>query len=213
MIEFGKCHDISVLLGEEAIDYPGDTPFARKDVVELEKGGPYNLSRLETSLHAGTHLDMPSHFLRDGKRVENYPPETFILSALVAEIEPCRTITPEQLQDVNIRQGEALLLKTDNSRSGICRNGKFTENFVHMSTEGAVYCAQRNPALVGIDYITIESFHSKTFEAHLALVGKGIFILEGINLGDVAPGRYTLLCLPLKIKGAEGSPTRAVLLE
>ena len=213
MIHFEKCRDITVLLGEEAIDYPGDTPYVRTDVLALEQGALYNLSRLETSVHAGTHLDMPSHLLRDGGRVEAYPAERFILPALVAEIGPCRTITPHELRDVDIRQGEALLLKTDNSRNGLYKSGRFTKDFVSMSPEGAAYCAERGPALVGIDYISIEAFGSPTFAAHHALLGKGVFILEGIKLEDTPPGKYTLICLPLKIKGAEGSPVRAVLLE
>jgi arylformamidase len=65
--------------------------------------------------------------------------------------------------------------------------------------------------MVGIDYITIERYGDEAFPSHHTILGKGIPVLEGLDLKEVPPGRYTLICLPLKIKGAEASPVRAIL--
>ena len=44
------------------------------------------------------------------------------------------------------------------------------------------------------------------------MLGAGVIALEGLMLRDVAPGAYQLVCLPLRLSGAEGAPCRAVLL-
>ena len=91
--------------------------------------------------------------------------------------------------------------------------GLFSESFVYLSPQAAEVCGKKKLGLVGIDYVTIDKFGETSSPAHHKLLGNDILILEAINLKDVPPGKYTLLCLPLKIKGCEGSPVRAVLLK
>lgn len=205
------CRDISVLLGEESIDYPGDTPYSRNLLLAIEEGGFCNLSRLEMSAHSGTHIDTPAHFIMTGGTVEIYSPSQFILPTVVVDAVGRKAITAEALRGVEIEEGDAVLFKTDNSTSGRCRLGSFGKEYVYITEEGAQTLAQKRPALVGLDYITIEKYGDMSFPAHHALLGNGILVLEGIDLKDAPPGRYVLICLPLKMKGAEASPVRAVL--
>ena len=107
--------------------------------------------------------------------------------------------------------GDALLFKTDNSLSGRCRTGTFSERFVYLSPGAAQFCVDRKLGLIGVDYITIERYGDEAFPAHRTILGKDILVLEGIDLGNVPPGRYTLFCFPLKIKDGEASPVRAIL--
>jgi arylformamidase len=81
-----------------------------------------------------------------------------------------------------------------------------------LTAEAATVCVEKEVALVGIDYITIEKFGKESFDAHRILMKAGILVLESINLVDVPFGTYKLLCFPLKLKGAEASPVRAVLM-
>jgi arylformamidase len=67
--------------------------------------------------------------------------------------------------------------------------------------------------LVGIDYLSIQLFNDADPLTHRTLLEAGIIILEGLNLRDVRPGFYQLICLPLKLAGSEGAPARAVLIE
>jgi arylformamidase len=67
--------------------------------------------------------------------------------------------------------------------------------------------------LIGIDYLSVEKFGAEEPVAHITLLKAGIIILEGLDLSGVKAGDYTLICLPLRIKGADGSPCRAVLVE
>lgn len=204
-------YDISVTLGEESIDYPGDTPYSRKSLSTIEKGGVCNLSGLELSTHAGTHLDTPAHFIKTGKTIDQYRVDDFILPALVLDLQNHDSVAAEDLQQLDLAVGTALLFKTDNSKSGRNRNGFFSEDYVFISEGAARICVEKKVSLVGLDYISIDRFTDQSFRAHTSLLSAGILVLEGIDLGKVPAGQYLLCCLPLKIKGAEASPVRAIL--
>jgi arylformamidase len=212
MIEYKTIYDISVMLGEESIDYPGDTPYSRESLSTMQEGGVYELSKLQLSAHSGTHIDAPAHFIKQGKTIEQYESDSFILSTVVVDMGNRPVCLPEDLLDIDIQPGEALLFRTENSTSGRCRNGVFSEEFVFITKETAEVCVEKKISLVGLDYITIEQYGNDAFDAHQTLLSADVLILEGIDLGNVPAGRYTLLCLPLKMKGAEASPVRAILL-
>jgi arylformamidase len=204
--------DISVTLDEATVIYPGDTAFAREVVVTL-RDGPYTLSKLSMSAHFGTHIDMPSHFIKGAAAIEDFPASRFILPARVVEIPGVAAVRPADVVNIGIQRGEAVLFKTRNSESGICAGGKFTVDYVYITPGAARICAESGAALVGLDYVTIEKFGSEDFQAHRELLVRGVPVLEAIDLRGIAPGEYLLICLPLKIKGGEASPVRAVLVE
>jgi len=64
---------------------------------------------------------------------------------------------------------------------------------------------------VGIDYLSVGGFAKDGLETHLALLGAGIWIIEGLDLSQIEPGMYELICLPLKIADSDGAPARAIL--
>jgi len=208
-----KFYDISVSLGGESIDFPGDTPYRRKMVQTLEGGDDCNLSEITMSAHAGTHLDAPKHFIGEGKTIDQLPVEKFLLPAVVVHVRNRVSIEPSELEEVSVRSGEAVLFKTRNSTEDLIERGVFEENFVYLSEKGADWCLQKGVGLVGIDYITIEKYGSMGAPVHRKILGGGILILEGINLKSVPAGKYTLVCFPLKIRDGEGAPVRAVLMD
>lgn len=210
-MKYETVYDINVTLGAQSIDYPGDTPYSRELIGTIKDGGICDLSKLVTSAHSGTHIDAPAHFIENGKNLDQYSIQDFILPTRVATIEDRESIRPSELENLDLAPGDALLFKTDNSMSGRCRTGTFSERFVYLSPEAAQFCVDRELSLVGVDYITIERYGDEAFPAHRTILGNDILVLEGIDLGYVPPGRYTLFCLPLKIKGGEASPVRAVL--
>ena len=212
MMKYETVYDISVRLGDESIDYPGDTPYSRELIWNIKDSNICDLSKLVMSAHSGTHVDTPAHFIEGAGTLDSYTIQDFILPAQVVNIEDNEAIRPAELKNVNIEPGDALLFKTDNSVSGRCNTSNFSESFVYLSSEAAELCVEKEASLVGIDYITIEKYGDEAFPAHRRILGNNILVLEGINLREVRQGRYTLLCLPLKIKGGEASPVRAVLL-
>ena len=210
MLHFEASYDISLVLGQEVVTYPGDTPFSRRIICEISDGCICCTSRLLMSAHSGTHLDMPSHFIADGKTVDNYQVDSFTLSAQV--VETGKPVQASDLMAVDIHPGEALLFKTDNSMTGKLKTGAFSNHSVYLTPEAADLCVEKQVRLVGIDYMSVDNMEDKTFPVHRTLLENNILILESINLHEVPSGRYTLVCLPLKIKGGEASPVRAVLL-
>lgn len=201
-------HDISVILGEENITYPGDPAFSR------EAPGPETGEAMKISIcaHSGTHLDSPAHFFPERARLDDFAPEHFIMPAQVVEILDPIAVRADDLNGVQTSPGEAILLRTGNSHSGRACNGRFAEEYVYVAADAAQWCVDRQLRLVGLDYISLDRYGDADTPAHEIILGGGLLALEGINLVDVPPGRYTLLCLPLRIRGAEGSPVRAVLL-
>jgi len=212
MNRYEAVYDISVSLGAESIDYPGHPPFSWEPIGRTKGRGALELSKLVMSAHAGTHIDFPAHFIPNGKHIDDYPIRRFIPPAQVVTIEDKEAIRPSELENRDIKPGDALLFKTDNSISGRCTSGAFSKSFVYMSPEAADFCVEKKVSLVGIDYGSIDRYSDENFPAHHKLLGNDILILESINLKEVPPGRYTLFCPPLKIKGAEGSPAHAILI-
>jgi len=209
----GHCifYDISVELMEESIPFPGDPPFERKMLMTIEESGICNVSKLEMSAHSGTHIDMPAHFISGGDTLDAYTVKDFILPAHVVVVDDPESVKAGALDGIDITPGDAVLFKTSNSASGRCRSGVFSENFIHISAGAAIACIEKKAGMVGLDYITIDRHGDDTAPAHRKLLGSGILVLEGIDLEAVPPGCHTLICLPLKIKGGEASPVRAVL--
>lgn len=207
----GRVMDITVTLGAEAPVWPGDTPYQREMRDTMAGGNVADVSRLTLSAHAGTHIDSPAHFIASARKLDAYGVERFVLPAVVVAVDDVKAVRAEHLADVEIAPGEALLLRTSNSTTGLCRRQAFSEEFVALTAGAARWCVDRQLGMVGIDYLSIDPY-GDCFDAHYTLLGNDVLVLECVDLADAAPGRYTLVCLPLKLPDCEASPVRAVLL-
>jgi arylformamidase len=210
MPSFETLHDISVSLGQVPA-WPGDTPYTRRMRCTLAGGDVSDVSILELSAHAGTHVDSPAHFIAGAKKIDELPVDRFILPACVVECDDETCIRVADLAGADVAAGEALIFKTRNTAAGVCTDGTFHKQYVYLSDEAADWCAQRGVALVGIDAYSVDAPGTEEFPAHHTLMSAGICVLEILDLRAVQPGRYTLLCLPLKLPDCEASPVRAVL--
>ena len=204
-------YDISVTLGKGAVDWPGLPPYCRELISEMKAGAPCDVSRLDIVCHVGTHVDTPAHFVPGGKTMDEYPIGRWIVPTQVDSIKDNEAIRSSELKHLDIRPGEAVLFRTENSRIGRVASGVFSEEYVYISLEAADFLISKKVGLLGIDYAGVDSFPLGEAPVHKRLLGADILLLEGINLKDVPEGRYTFFCLPLKVSGAEGSPARAVL--
>jgi arylformamidase len=153
------------------------------------------------------------HRLPGGRTLDDYAPGDFILPAQVVEILDPKAVTAEDLEDVKTSPGEAILFRTGNSHSGRAVSGEFSDRYVYIAADAAQWCVDHGLKLVGLDYTSVDPYGDAHAPAHHILLGGGLLVLEAINLAEVRPGRYTLVCLPLRIKDAEGAPARAVLIE
>lgn len=204
-----RIHDITLALSAELPVYPDDPPFVSKPWSSISQGDSCNLSQITLSSHSGTHIDAPRHFLEHGAGVDELPLGLLVGKALVVEIRKVKEIGRHDLERLRIKGAERVLLKTDNGR--LWNQPGFSKDFAALSLDGARYLVEAGVKLVGIDYLSIESFEGDG-EVHRILMGNGVLILEGANLAEVEPGEYDLICLPLKIKGGDGAPVRALLL-
>jgi arylformamidase len=194
-------YDITHALSEDTPVYPGDIEprFSQEDC------GQYLLTGLRMSTHSGTHIDAPSHYLKNNESIDRIP--------LAALIGPCRVIdlsgipgeiTADDLKD-RIEGTRRILLKT-----GCNFYGQFDPDYISLSVSAATTISARGIIAVGIDSPSIEKFHG-TGEVHRELLGKGIVVIEYLDLSAVPEGDYQMVALPLRLRGLDGSPARVVL--
>jgi len=204
--------DISVPLHNSQIVWPSDPPIHIERLRSLERDGA-NVSRLALSLHSGTHVDPPLHFVAGGRASDQLDLQTLIGPADVVDLQSIPGhISAADLEAAVPGDCTRLLLRTRNSLLWAAGVTHFHEDYVALTAEGAQWVIDRGLRLIGIDYLSIEPYKTPGHPIHRALLGAGIAVLETINLATVAPGRYQLVCLPLLISGGEGAPARAVLL-
>jgi arylformamidase len=169
---------------------------------------------LACSVHTGTHVDAPAHFIDNGATVEQLPMEVLIGKAIVIDIPDEHIITPEIIEAQKLPvETERLLFKTKNSALWANPAHEFNPEFVALSAESARWIVSRGIKLVGIDYLSIQLFKDAAPLTHRILLEAGVIILEGLDLRAINPGTYQLICLPLKLAGSEGAPARAILIE
>jgi len=207
-----KIYDISVPLSSTMPTYPGDPPVSIEHMLQIAQGDAANVSRLSFGNHSGTHLDPPAHFIPGGKTVDRLDLSVLIGTARVVDLTRVeREITANDLEHARIPRGtKRVLLKTRNS--SMWDTSEFQKDFIGIAWDAAQWLVEHNIKLVGIDYLSVETFGASEPRSHRTLLGAGIIAVEGLNLTGIKPGKYTLICLPLKIKDGDGAPARAILM-
>jgi arylformamidase len=146
----------------------------------------------------------------DGAGVDAIPLDALIGPALVIAFDDdVMAVTEAYLRSAPIAGHERVLLKTRNSR--FIRERDFHRDYTYLAPDGAEYLVSLGVRLVGIDYLSIEQFHSGHHRTHTTLLSRGVVIVEGLDLSAPAPGTYDLYCLPIQLAGIDGAPARAVL--
>ena len=201
--------DISIPINSLAVKYPDDPDFELTQIRNV-KYHQYNLHTLKTSLHLGTHIDTPYHFFNDGRCLNEYSIERFILNAIVLDMTGRKKIQHKDLLEIDMSHIDAILFKTDNSINELFKK-TYTDEYCFFTEDAAIFLSELSISLVGIDYVSPDNPLSEDFFVHKTLLRKDILILENISLTNVNEGYYELICLPLKISGAEASLVRAVL--
>ena len=202
--------DISVANGPTQHVYPGDPPPRIEQAKAIRAGDVCNVSLLTMGSHTGTHVDAPYHFIDGGARLGEVALERMVGEALVVDLRGRAAVDAAALESAALRTGDILLCRTDNSWRW--EKAEFQRDFVYLTLDAAGLLVERGIRAVGIDYLSIEQFGSSDFPVHHRLLGAGVFVIEGLDLRAVEPGRYTLVCLPLKFPDLDGAPARAVLL-
>lgn len=178
--------DVTLPLRHGMDHWPGDPDVEIAPYEVISAGSEFNATRISMSAHTGTHIDAPLHYLAGAPSMDSMPLEVMT--------GPARVIAPREISSVE--SGERVLLKTGGGA---------------LNQEQARELAGRSPALAGIDSLSIGGSGEECGDVHRTLLESGVWIVEGLALDDVAPGRYEFLCLPLRLTRADGAPARALL--
>jgi arylformamidase len=202
--------DVSLPVRTGMLVYEGDPVVRIERVSSVEDGDLADLSRIEMGSHTGTHVDAPSHVLPGAAGVDELPLDALVGAAWVADVRDApgdidagaiaRAGVPEDV--------ERLLLRTRNE--GLWEAGRFVGEYVGVTEDGARELVRRGVRLVGIDYLSIAP-SADPLPAHHVLLGARVVVLESLDLRGVDPGAYRLVCLPLRLAGADGAPARALI--
>jgi len=203
--------DLTVPMGEDTPSWPGDQGFRRIEVADMDDGDDHNLTRVETSLHFGTHMDAPLHFIADGASIDRLPVELFFGRAQLIDLSEAEGDIGREELEGKVEEGtRRLLIKTGNS--DIVRDNVFHETYAGVKPEGVRLLVEKGVELLGYDYFSFGPFGELGLQAHRVFLG-GPFpkaALEGVDLSGLEEGEYELNCFPLLVSGAEGAPARAL---
>jgi len=203
-----KYYDISLNLSPDTVRWVVAPPMEVHERRRMSRGDDANATALTVSCHAGTHVDAPFHFLPDGAGIDAVLLERFVGPALVHAVEADRYITAEHVKAIPLDGATRVLFKTRNSQ--LLKRREFEPNFVAFSLEAARALVGRGVQLVGLDYLSVAHADLQV-PVHRAFLDHGVVLLEGVDLSEIPPGRYELMCFPLRLRGLDGAPCRAVL--
>jgi arylformamidase len=205
-----KIFDISLGLSPDTIHWVTGKPLELIERKRMSRGDANNSSSIHTSVHAGTHVDAPFHFILDGATIEALPLDVFVGPARVCEVETGSHITAADIVKLDLQGEFRVLFKTRNSI--LLHKGVYDPSFAAFSVDGAKALVDSGVRLVGLDYLSV-AHADEQVAVHRAFLVRGVVLLEGIDLSRVPPGRYELICPPVKLRGSDGAPCRALLRE
>lgn len=179
-------------------------------VCEIGPDSSCRVTRVELDAHLGTHLDAPGHFLPGGAMVESLSLDDLIGPCSVRDVLEAPLVTAAVLESLGIPSDcRRLLLRTANTRRGLMFRPDFVRDYVGLDLSAARWMVRRGMRLVGLDYLSVQSFHESD-DVHRELLGVSMVLVEGLDLRATDPGEYELVCLPPRWRGSDGAPARVV---
>jgi arylformamidase len=207
-----RIYDVSLPVRTGGLVYPGNPEIVIEPQQAISKGAGANVSRVSFGSHTGTHVDAAKHFFDDGQTVDQIPLEKLIgPSRLIAVSDDVMSVTADDLRKYDLEDQKRVLIRTRNSSFN--HETEFHKDYTFIAPDAAEYLVSIGAEVVGVDYLSIEQFHSGHHRTHRTLLEKSVVIIEGLNLRGVKPGDYEMVCLPIRLQGLDGAPARAVLIE
>ncbi|MBA3815422.1 MAG: cyclase family protein [Parachlamydiaceae bacterium] len=202
-----KIWDITPLVTADFPLWPGSKPLQRHIVCDIEKGDVITSSNISSTAHLGAHADAPSHYAKDGLTIDECPLHYYL--------GLCQVIHPQ------VKHGELITKKNIDQKivaprvlfatSTFDYAKPFSEDFAAFDPDFFEFMAQNKVITIGIDAPSVDLFKNQALPCHQLAYKYEIALLENLDLDGVPEGLYELTALPLKIKGFDASPVRAIL--
>ncbi|WP_147819732.1 cyclase family protein [Salidesulfovibrio onnuriiensis] len=190
--------------------YPEDTPPRFPRPCTYETYG-FSVTALDMGVHTGTHMDAPYHMLQEGPTIDWFQAEYFVGKAMVVDLtEAGQLITPEHLSSLTKTNDlDFVLLRTGWDRHW--GNDQYYRDWPELSVLAARFLTGLDLRGVGMDSPSPDPLETHDYEAHMALFRAGMVCIENLTNLELLPREpFTFSCLPLPIRGSDGSPCRAV---
>ncbi len=195
-----KAFDLTMPIDERTPTFPGDPKQEIKQIATIKENG-WNEKRLTFNSHFSTHIDAPFHMIENGKKLTDFPIETFIGEAIVIEM---KKKTDPNLN--NVKAGDIVFFLTGQTKKAY--SGNFFKDNPLIAKETAQKLIDKKVRIVGIDSFSPDN---KPFDIHKMFFKSGILIVENlVNLEKLKGKRFKCYIFPLKIQNAEGAPCRVV---
>ncbi|KAJ9175267.1 hypothetical protein P3X46_013838 [Hevea brasiliensis] len=216
----GRIFDITHRINPEMPSWDSKNGVGQvvKLVASMKNGSNDNLSEMKFSSHTGTHVDAPSHFFEEyyeaGYDTSTLDMKTLNGPALLVDVPRNSNITAEVVKSLKIPKGiHRVLFRTLNTDRKLMFKKEFDSSYVGFLSDGAKWLVQNTDIkLVGLDYLSVAAYTDLVQTHRVLLKSREIVIVEGLKLDDIKPGLYDLHCLPMRVLGAEGTPTRCILM-
>ena len=190
-----KYIDISQAIITGMKKYPSDPRVEIHCFKSLKNGDSCNLSKIIFGSHTGTHIDAPRHVFNKRSGVDNIKIKDLVCDVVVIENKALL--------------GKKHVRKRLKNVKGVLLKGKKDEGALTLKeAKVLIDCKMK---VIGTEAMSIEKSQDKSHPVHRFLLGKGLVIVEGLDLKKARPGCYKLICLPLKIIRGDGAPARVIL--
>jgi kynurenine formamidase len=214
-----KIYDLSYTISKEIPIYPND-PQPEFKPHHTKKKDNFNVTKIIIGSHTGTHIDAQTHFLNHGNSIDKEPLSKFIGGCIILDISKekgiGKGISESDLENYSdlINSNDIILLYTGTSDNWLKDEGVRT-NFSYLEVSAANWIVNHNVKCVGIDTPSIDRYGNNEGNCHNILLSSGVDIIENLNsnLKSFVNKRMFLVCLPLPLKGIDGSPCRSILFE
>jgi arylformamidase len=201
-----KIHDLTRTISQDMPVYPGDPKPKFDPYATIKDNNNANITRISVGSHTGTHVDAPWHFLQEGNSIDMEPLDKFIGEAAIIDASGKNSITAEDFSGYDIRSNDIILIYTG--------TGDRRTDFAYVDISAAEWMVEHEIKCVGIDTASVEEYGKKDAPVHKMLLARNVGIIENLaNLKQFAGSRMFFVCLPLPLKGIDGSPARAVLFD
>ncbi len=204
--------DLTHYFSEDMPIYPGLARPSFHDFARVEVDG-YAMSEFRLVNHSGTHIDAPSHQVI-GPTLDDFPLERLVTDGVTLDFSSHAPgpITRAEIEPhlERIRSGDIVLISSGNAaRWG---TEEYWTGWCYPDAEATQALIDRDISAIGFDGPSADPVDTTTFPLHRIWLTAGRLILENLANLDQLPERTLLVVAPMKVRGANGAPSRVLAL-